>query len=338
MSRRMRRLAFAVVTMVVVGSLVGYVVSEAASRRARFGAAPSAATTDLPAVADGPRLVFRHTGIDDHYGLVAVVALDDPSGPRAFTDVACDRVDATGSEATCLRTERGLLPHFRQVTMDAGWSVTDSVALRGIPSRTRLSPDGTLVATTSFVSGHSYLQAGFSTATEIRSVAGKDHGNLEEFTLRVDGETVSARDRNMWGVSFVDARTFYATAATGGHTYLVRGDLEARTLTAVRDNAACPSLSPDATRVAYKVDTGRGALPRWTLGVLDLATGVEQLLDGEPASVDDQVEWLDDDTVLYGLPRTEEPGVTDVWALDVAAGSRPQLLVAEAWSPAVVRP
>ncbi len=106
----------------------------------------------------------------------------------------------------------------------------------------------------------------------------------------------------------------------------------------MRDNAACPSLSPDATRVAYKVDTGRGALPRWTLGVLDLATGVEQLLDGEPASVDDQVEWLDDDTVLYGLPRTEEPGVTDVWALDVAAGSRPQLLVAEAWSPAVVRP
>ena len=142
----------------------------------------------------------------------------------------------------------------------------------------------------------------------------------------------------MWGVSFVDDRTFYATAATGGHTYLVHGDLEARTLTAVRDNAACPSLSPGRHPGRLQGRHRPRRAPPLDPGVLDLATGVEQLLDGERASVDDQVEWLDDDTVLYGLPRTEEPGVTDVWALDVAPGSQPRLLLAEAWSPAVVRP
>ena len=44
----------------------------------------------------------------------------------------------------------------------------------GIPSRTRLSPDGSLVSTTTFVSGHSYMQVGFSTATEIRDVGGDE--------------------------------------------------------------------------------------------------------------------------------------------------------------------
>jgi Tol biopolymer transport system component len=134
-----------------------------------------------------------------------------------------------------------------------------------------------------------------------------------------------------------DDDTFYATAATGGRTYLVRGDLSRRTLIAIRQNAECPSLSPDGSRVAYKVDVG-GDRPWWSLAVLDLATGRQTLLSGEKRNVDDQVEWLDDDTLLYGLPREDQPGVTDVWSVDTHPGAAPGLLIEQAWSPSVVRP
>jgi protease II len=116
----------------------------------------------------------------------------------------------------------------------------------------------------------------------------------------------------------------------------VQGDLAARTLTSVRQNAECPSVSPDGTHVAYKV-AGKGD-PHWTFAVLDLTTGEETLLSGETRNVDDQAEWLDDDTLLYGMPREDEPGVTDVWALDTHADATPELLIEQAWSPAVVRP
>jgi hypothetical protein len=61
------------------------------------------------------------------------------------------------------------------------------------------------------------------------------------------------------------------------------------------------------------------------------------VLTAETHNVDDQIEWLDDDTILYGLPRTDQPGVDDIWSLDLASGSTPQLLIKDAWSPAVVR-
>ena len=77
--------------------------------------------------------------------------------------------------------------------------------------------------------------------------------------------------------------------------------------------------------------------PHWTFAVLDLATGRQTLLAGETHNVDDQAEWLDDDTILYGLPRDGEPGVTDVWALDTSDAT-PELLIQQAWSPSVVRP
>ena len=89
--------------------------------------------------------------------------------------------------------------------------------------------------------------------------------------------------------------------------------------------------------MAYKKDVGKDGQTHWTIAVLDLATGEEVLLDGEEANVDDQVQWLDDDTVLYGLPRTAEPGVTDVWQLDATAGAKPEVFLEQAWSPAIIR-
>jgi hypothetical protein len=181
------------------------------------------------------------------------------------------------------------------------------------------------------------MQLGFSTATIVRRFDGTSYGNLEAFRLVIDGHAVRPEDRNVWGVTFArDDDTFYATVGTGGSTYLVKGSLSARTLTAIQTNAECPSLSPDGTRVAYKVDVGNGQ-KWWTPAVLDLETGVQTLLVGERRNVDDQVEWLDGHTLLYGVPRTDEAGVDDVWALRTTAGAEPRLLIRHAWSPAVVR-
>jgi hypothetical protein len=343
MSRRTRLTLLVALVFVVVTGMTAYAVTAASHWRQAHGRAPTVATVADDAAATtlttGPRIVFRHTGVDKNYGLVAAVPLADPGGPRAFTDVACDRVDATSGVASCLRTERGVVTKFSQTTYDRNWKQVQKAALAGIPSRTRLSHDGSLVSSTTFVSGHTYMQVGFSTATEIRDVGGESHGNLEKYSLVLHGKRVDPRDRNIWGVTFADDdNIFYATVGTGGKTYLVKGDLRGRTLTSVADQVECPSLSPDGTRIGFKQASKRNGQTWWTPAVLDLATGKRTVLSGETRNIDDQVEWFDDHTLLYGLARDDEPGVTDVWSLDTAAAARPQLLVAQAWSPAVVRP
>jgi hypothetical protein len=45
--------------------------------------------------------------------------------------------------------------------------------------------------------------------------------------------------------------------------------------------------------------------------------------------VDDQAEWLDDDTILYGLEG-------DVWAVQADGAGAPRRLLQNALSPAVI--
>lgn len=307
--------------------------------------------TDTAGVATAPRggfdgaarIVFQSTAPGDLYGRVAVVALDDPAGPRDVTPVACDRVDAVPGRASCLRTVRATTTFTAEI-LDDHWRTIASWPLAGIPSRTRLSDDGTRVGVTAFVTGHAYGTHDVSTETTIHSLdalpSGEptDLGNLEDWLLLVDGTPRKPADRNLWGVTFVDDTHFYATAQSRelGHTWLVAGNVTARTLTTVADQVECPSVSPDGTRIAFKRDTVDGPGIHWSPAVYDIASGRVTVLDAETRGIDDQIEWLDDGTILYGMPRADEPGVSDVWELPADGSGAPSVLIPDAWSPAVL--
>ncbi len=333
-----RAVVFSVVAVVVVVATSGYTVHQARESREQRQTAPSVPSVDPTALPGSGFVAFRHTGLDSEYGVVALAELDDPDGPRAFTDAVCDRVYATTEGASCLTTERGVVTTYKQTQLGPDWQTESSQALAGLPSRTRISPDGSLVSTTSFVSGHDYMSVGFSTVTEVHAPGGADYGNLEKFQLTRDGEDIAPVDRNVWGVTFAaDDNTVYATVGTRDKTYLVKGDLAARTLTTIAETVECPSLSSDGTRIAFKQVDEVDGQPGWTPAVLDLATGERTVLVGETRNVDDQIEWLDDDTILYGLARPDEPGVSDVWSLDTEPDAEPQMFIEQAWSPTVVR-
>ncbi|MEV4277868.1 TolB family protein [Actinoplanes xinjiangensis] len=339
MTLRSRVTVLVAILLVAVLGAGGYVwQTRQTQARTVAEAVPVATGGDLAGLRSQPHVVFRSTALGAEYGRVAVTPLTAPDGPRAFTPVSCDRVYATTSDAICLAANRGLVTTYQALLLDGSWNRTGELPLTGLPSRTRLSRDGTLVATTTFVFGDSYANPGqFSTRTVVSRTTGEVIGDIEKFKLVVDGQVITASDKNLWGVTFADADAFYATAASGGRTWLVHGSLSARTVTALRGDVECPSLSPDGTRVAFKK---HGDLPsgRWRLAVYDLKTGTETLL-AETNSVDDQAEWLDNDTIVYGLPReTAGSASSDVWQVPADGTGQPRILVRDAWSPVIVRP
>ena len=176
-------------------------------------------STDLDALLAGDHIVFRSTALGESYGRIGVVALADPAGPVAVLDSSCERVYATATNGVCLTAERGIATSYGITALDAQLMPKGSAELGGPPSRARISPDGSLIATTVFVSGHSYSAPSFSTETIIRRSNGELIGSLEDFVATVDGEPFTPVDRNFWGVTFVDDDTFYATGASSnaGH-------------------------------------------------------------------------------------------------------------------------
>jgi hypothetical protein len=290
-------------------------------------------------VTAGPFLALRDTGEGDAYGSVAVVPAGDPSGARAVTPLSCDRVHMASGTGMCLRSELGVLPKYEALVFDDRFAVQHRFDLAGLPSRTQVSPDGSRAAYTVFVTGHSYADGAFSTRTAIIDTSsGAELVELEAMSVSRDGEPFAHEDFNFWGVSFTDdPNRFYATLQTQGQLYLVEGDVDAKEMRVVTGDVECPSLSPDGTRIAYKERIGGGLGPvTWRIAVLDLATGERWRL-AETRDVDDQVEWLDDATVMYGIddPNSFSPR-TDVWAVPADGSGEPQRLIDAAWSPVFV--
>lgn len=295
---------------------------------------------ELAAIVGAPHVVFRHTAADPNYGRLSVAPLDSGDSPRrAAAALGCERVGYAAGRGICLVAQRDLFTTYKVVFFDSGLNATGSAKLQGSPSRTRVSPDGRVGAVTVFALGgpHNYKDAGFATRTSIHDMAtGDEMGELEQFTTWRDGKRIKAADFNFWGVTFArDSNVFYATLRTAGTMYLVRGDLALRTVTVLRDSVECPSLSPDNRQIAFKKRIGPADNP-WRLYVLDLATLTERPIAAETRSIDDQLEWLDNAHVLYGVPGASRPSSHDVWVAPVDGGAT-RIFLPDAESPIVVR-
>jgi hypothetical protein len=321
-SRNGRILLGLVVVCVLVGA--GYVIAAA------FG--PDETTTEVrpriaAAVLADAHLMVRAVDPANPRLNGRVYEIDGGKVKRRSGDLACERVYYAGGRGICM----GVAPSgvdYRAQVFDSRLRPVDEVALTGFPSRTRISADGRYGAMTVFVSGDSYLQSptAFSTRTVILDLrSGKRVGQLEQFDVTKDGKPFDSVDFNFWGVTFVpgDSNRYYATLGTGGSHYLVEGDVAARSMRVLRDGVECPSLSPDGRQIVYKSRLGDGE--HWRLRVLDVETLADHAV-AETRSIDDQVEWLDDQTLAYGYGD-------DLYTVPADGGGEPQLLVRDASSP-----
>jgi hypothetical protein len=335
-SSRLRLVVLAALAAVLVVGTGTFIAVSRAQQVQQSESQPTEPSTELAGVAGQPRIVFRNTALGTQYGAVAMVPLSNVTGPRAYTTLSCDRVFAASGNTLCLASDRGVVTTYTATVYD-GTGAKTPIPLTGSPSRARLSDDGRLSATTSFVAGDSYAATNFSTRTVITHLSDRSSSDLEDYQLVDQGQKIAPVDRNYWGVTFAsDDDHFFATVAFGGATHLAKGQVSTRTVETMRTDAECPSLSPDGTKVAYK-KRGDRARGDWRLAVLDLTTGQETQLP-ENRSVDDQVEWLDNSRILYGMPGEGTAAAeSNVWVVNADGSGAPSMLIAKAWSPAVVR-
>jgi WD40 repeat protein len=242
-------------------------------------------------------------------------------------DLSCERVYFAAGRGICMGVAPSGVDYTAQV-FDSKMRTLNTIPLSGLPSRARVSEDGRYGAMTVFVSGDSYLESStaFSTRTYLVDMAsGKAIDQLEQFSVSKDGKPFDAIDFNFWGITFDpnDSDRFYATLGTGAHHYLLEGSIKGHEMKVLRDGVECPSLSPDGKQVAYKSRLGHSN--RWHLRVLDLATLKDHGL-AETDSIDDQAEWLDNNTLVYS-------DGTNVYTVPAGGGGEPGLLVRDATSP-----
>lgn len=334
-----RVLLFGLLCLAAVVVAGGYTLltafgSQSTARRAL--ADPSAAPEAIAVVRQQPHLVFLQTD-GDAYRRVGLIPLGALDGPPYLTALQCQRVHFAAGQGLCLGQDY----QGGAFTFDADFQPRYSIQTAGIASRARVSPDGRHGSMTVFVTGHSYADGGFSTQTTLVDMAsGVTLGDLEQFAIWRHGARFQAPDFNFWGVTFAhDSNRFYATLGSGGKTYLIEGDVAAREARVLRENVECPSLSPDDSRLVFKKrmeSSGPGPVA-WRLHLLDLATLAETPLP-ETRSVDDQVEWLDNDHIVYSLPDEGPPSTIrpDLWMLRVDGNEPPHLVRLRTFSPASV--
>lgn len=322
--------ALALIAVVGIAAAGVYLVAASPDSSGESSAVQPTGVVGAPAEIAASQLMVRAVDRDNPLsnGRVFVVEGGHPrllAGP----ELDCERVYYAAGRGLCLttaETDTG----YETTIFDSSLGTLFRLPLGGVPSRARVSSDGRYGATTAFVNGHAYLEnGGFSTETVILDMrTGELVGNLESYAVTRDGRPFHREDFNFWGVTFTrDSNRFYATLRTDGRYYLVEGDVRERKMHVVRSHVECPSLSPDGTRIGYKSRIGNEN--RWQLKVLDLATMKSHDV-AEHRPINDQVEWLDDNTLVYS-------DGFDVYTVPADGSGEPRLVVHDASSPAALR-
>jgi hypothetical protein len=336
-ARGRARLAFIAACVIAILAVIAYVAMT--RKRDDAAAAPPVHVEFIESAPDAPFILFRDSSPGPLFGRVALMRL--PLGPdpdrdtRLMTPISCERVYFNAGWGVCLVEDESKLPaRYVARVFDRTFTPRHTMTLTGPPIRARVSADGRRAAFTVFESGHSYADESFSTRTTvIETATGKSLGELEQFSVTKDGQPFKSIDFNFWGLTFArDGDHFYATLRTKGQRFLVKGSIDARQMEVVRADVECPSLSPDEKHVVYKKPIGGVLEVGWRLNVLDLATGAERPLNQQTRSVDDQVEWFDDEHVVYHESASQGTGV---WLLSIDGVTPARLLLRSAYSPAV---
>lgn len=332
---------------------------------------PKLNEADLNALLSGQRgaymMVTNGSFVEDQ-GIVFVVGLDALQRPtsRTPTKLSCPRLSLAQSSA---KPEDGKIFCFSNkklgsnngtYTPPTGHVFNHQLVLQrsfephgmgppmNIISRARISPDGKYIASTVFTLGSSYTATGqmFSTEARIGSTDGSmKPENIEKWkVLGKNNTAITAADINLWGGTFDPTNTdrFLVTVSTGGKPRLAEGSVARREIRIINDDAdiECPSYSPDGKKIAFKRVNRKTLL--WSPAVLDLATGVETVFDvGAGATVDDQIEWLNDHTIIYefrSLTAGGKPGMS-LMTIDIRnANNKQQMFLDAARSPTFFRP
>lgn len=338
LSRR-RLVAFGGVVAGAVGlAVTGFVRAVRDQRRSRSSQAEVPSGLDLASVLAKPHVLFRDTQLGATFGKVAAVPLADPGGPRAISTVDAERVHARAGTTVCMQADRGLVTTYKAEILDATLRPVRSLDVNGAPKPTRVSADGTLAAWTVIVVGTGCTDVTMESETTVEDLhSGHSYGTIEKtFRVIVDGKPMTAAVINVWDVTFENVAhptRFYVTVSdnSASKTWLAEGDLTTRTITAFHPGGQTPSLSPDNKTLVFV--ERQGSSQNFRLRGLDLRTRKEWYLP-DTRSVHDQVEWLDNEHVLYGLARTGSVAA-DVW-LSPLRGGQPRLYIEHADSPAVV--
>jgi hypothetical protein len=344
----LRITAFWLFVIACAAGAIGYV-------RLRTGAAVKAPSTELPLfnptdagvaaklaeVRTAPHVMFLSTRAEA-LGQIAVAPLASPASQTLFQSDACERAYFTRSHGVCLVLNKlSMQPRAFVSFLDPRFQTVSQLPLAGLPIRARISPDERYAASTVFVTGENYLSEDFTTRTTIFDLNTRTAiVDLERFTVERDGKPFRNTDFNFWGVTFrSDGNHFLATLGTGGRRLLVDGDLQRRHFRVIAEDVECPSLSPDQHTIVFKRQKARGA--RWQLWGMDLTSGQSWPVTEDGREVDDQVEWLDESHVIYGMVASQ--GLPEyslsVWISDArqSAGMNQSVYLKSAWSPSVIR-
>jgi len=344
----LRTAAFWLFVIVCVAGTIAYVrlrtgSAATASPSGVFLSNPEDATVvaKLGELRTAPHVMFLSTRAEA-MGQIGVAPIASPGSQALFQSEACERAYFTRSRGLCLVLNRfSMQPRAFAYFLDQQFQTVSQLPLAGLPIRARISPDERYAATTVFVTGENYASEDFTTRTTIYDLTtGTAVVDLERFTVERDGKPFRNTDFNFWGVTFrSDGNHFLATLGTGGRRLLVDGDLQRRHFRVIADDVECPSLSPDQHTIVFKRQKARGA--GWQLWGMDLTSGRSWPVTEDGREVDDQVEWLDDSHVIYGMVAGQGLPETNlsVWVSDARpdAGMNQSLFMKSGWSPAVIR-